>query len=587
MHMRRETVFVLFLIFMNSVKAKAQSVYGCFQYKLSYTQIITYNGGHCGHIETSTLSFKGGGIYETAQACSNSLNSALDRVGSNECATTSVNIEIGCECIPFPKSKQGNAPSSIGNQQSNISSNSKPKTTSNTLEGKEITDPEKKINIDSYSGLCSSQIGNINKIKEAQNSLGKGDAASYSVLNSAINQMKNVECGIVLKSVVCKNNNCNFEWSTKDSKLTENQAQASVDRFKKELAKEEQTKAEANKTKVELVQLGVEALFAIADAIDRHYQEKQSNKQSSERFTKVDEDNDGNTETLVEDAANGGQNLYMDTNGDGMADKLARIDKSGKPTYENIPPSQQFSMQSSTNPNSNNFEESLISDNALPKTWEDFYKTQPAKPGEDGYMTIVKPKGEISVPYDYQSPKKNYFINGIDNQYHEAMASAELLANTVNEPVVQFYDATDGKIIDMVDAYGTRLGFSESQASNNLGLSLTYDLLADKEVTLYAHSKGAALSYYLVQDISAVFQSSGVGDKLQNLTIVTVGGFAPSVDQWPKGVNVIPLKHPNDPVPPLGGNGTITEMPNLAFHSFESYLNEIVTYNFNKKKGKK
>ncbi len=152
------------------------------------------------------------------------------------------------------------------------------------------------------------------------------------------------------------------------------------------MAKEEQEKAEANAAKTELVQLGVDAVFAIVDAIDQHNKAKQAKQQSSERFTKVDDDNDGKAETLVADAPDGGQNLYMDTNSDGKADKIARVDKSGKASYENIPTDKQFSPE------------------AAHRTIFNPGLTEPNKIFIRGNMTIVKP---VSEPYDFQADRQN------------------------------------------------------------------------------------------------------------------------------------------------------------------------------------
>jgi len=494
--------------------------------------------------------------------------------GTSDCGSTAVSISKGCVCIFAPKPKLNS-----GRTRRNATSSNRPP------KGK-ISDPNTSVHIADYGNLCASQIGNIQKLEEKQRSLDSKEVAVHSVLSSAINQMNQVECGIVLKNVECKNNNCNFEWSAKGSNLNETKTQASVKRFNQAVVEEEKEKAEANKAMDELIQLGADVFFDIIDAIDQHQQTKQARQQSSERFTPTDNDNDGLPDALVEDAPGGGQNLYMDTNGDGKADKIARIDKSGKTTYENIPEGKQFSMQGRDPDNAPkpDFVESLTDTNAPPSTWEDFYKRQRVKPGEDGYMTIVAPDGKAGDLSTFQSDEKTYFINGIQNSFSDATASAQLLANTVNQPVVLVYSAEDGLWGDLQQASVFQMRYGSTAASTNMGQSLIYDLLEDRQVTLYAHSRGATISYQLAHDIASVFQSVGADDKLRNLTIITVGGFAPEANKWP--VNVLAIQHENDPIPPLGGNGMITEFPNHAFHSFESYLNEIVDYNFNRERRK-
>jgi hypothetical protein len=419
------------------------------------------------------------------------------------------------------------------------------------------------------SSLCASQRANIDLLKNKQSALGKDDAATYSMLNSAINQMKNVECGIVLKSADCQNKNCSFEWSTKESNVDDAKAKASVSRFYSELKKEVKEEADKNAQKAENIKMVIETVVAIAGLIDDYYQPKQS----SNKFTKVDDDKDGKTDALVEQTANGGQNLYIDTDNDGVADRIAHIDKGGKATYERL--------DVSKNPISMN-------QTSATDKWESFYKSQTGKVGDDGYMTIVKPASKLSEKYDYNATEKTYLINGMQNNYDVAFESAQLLSNTVGQPVIQVYSAADGFVYDLNQAMNYRLNTNVgSPATDNLAKSITYDLLSDKKVTIYAHSRGAAGTYQITNNLSEAFKTAGIENKLQNLTIVTVGGYAPPASSWPKGITVETIKHPNDPVPTIGGNSVITEIPTIKYgHSFETYISEILDYNINRKKRK-
>jgi hypothetical protein len=222
----------------------------------------------------------------------------------------------------------------------------------------------------------------------------------------------------------------------------------------------------------------------------------------------------------------------------------------------------------------NDYQGPMKTANSLP----DFHNNQLAKKGEDGYLTVVNPTN-TDMKYDNNSTQKNYFVNGIKNKYEEAISSAQLLSNTIKQPVVQIYSATDGLINDVSLAENYRLNTNAgSPTTDNLANSLTYDLVNNKQVTVYAHSRGAAATYQVVNNLTEAFKAAGQEDKLHNLTVVTVGGFSPPPSDWPKSIHVVEINHSNDPIPKAGLNGVMNGWPNFntkKVHSFETYISEI------------
>lgn len=345
----------------------------------------------------------------------------------------------------------------------------------------------------------------------------------------------------------------------------------------------------------------------IFEKISREY--VNSNVFASEE---IDADKDGLFDAVAQTNSDGSKIVAFDTDNDGFVDRVVNISADGNTNYFQINQPELFSL---------NMDE--LEKGKAVEVWKELYYSQKIKPGTDGFITLLKPISNQEELYDFYASEKNYFINGLQNTYSRATNSAQLIANTIDEPVFSVYSEnfmlSKNSFATSVDVYcsNCRLDDETFQASFDffdwaernfksgadftsevlqapqytsgvngfnespqvLGNSLMYDLVAGKEVTLYAHSRGASVAYQTVNHLSEAFHEAGLEDKLSNLNIVTLGGYAPTREHWSPYVNVFVYRNKTDLVPTLGydqlKNGVI---PSTKEHGIEFYLDHIRNY---------
>lgn len=194
--------------------------------------------------------------------------------------------------------------------------------------------------------------------------------------------------------------------------------------------------------------------------------------------------------------------------------------------------------------------------------WEEWRRRQSARPGEDGYVNVLRPSDMPQGTSDnLVTGVKFYFINGLDNTFEEARNSAQLISNELGVPVVHVYSRSarqdddsvpeGGRIppaADIKEAVAYKLG-AGSAAHDAMYSSLLRDLESGREIRLLAHSRGAAVSYNTVNRLRRQLARDGRQDLLSNLTVITLGGYAPKANQWPAPAQVLDIQNEYDMIP--------------------------------------
>lgn len=178
----------------------------------------------------------------------------------------------------------------------------------------------------------------------------------------------------------------------------------------------------------------------------------------------------------------------------------------------------------------------------------------------DGVLTSLKPLNAADAEV--------IFVNGIltDAQEHEDRLKL-VSAAFPGLDVIGVYNATDFNPLTYGDqgadtAQATAdliqgLGFERSRATNPaVDTLLTYLLLYDHEVTIVAHSQGAAITSAALRTFSIRYPERL--DRLSRVNVITLGGFAIS---FPEGPGYWHVTFTSDPVPVLAQQLSWTIMP--------------------------
>jgi hypothetical protein len=329
-----------------------------------------------------------------------------------------------------------------------------------------------------------------------------------------------------------------------------------------------------------LVNLGIELVNAFISNTENSsnlFDSKSATPKLEENFSALDNDGNGKDETIIETRADGTQVMYIDTDDNGFADTKVIIGKDGIPVYE----PEEISLYEQ--PMLITAKANKITLDAKHSTWEEWHKNQTVKPGEDGFITKV-----VSASSDGEYVgRKTYFVNGMLNEYDGAINSAMRISSELGEPVFQVYSKSElqndnGKIKSgMYDAttagFNLALNNELTESGVSLATSMAIDLVAGKPVLVFAHSRGAAVTYNAVNSVADYLKSTGNSGYLKNLTVVTLGGYSPPTNQWNPAITIQSHVNPGDPIPLLRNNnqGGVGSLDN---HVMESYFKFIKQY---------
>ena len=181
--------------------------------------------------------------------------------------------------------------------------------------------------------------------------------------------------------------------------------------------------------------------------------------------------------------------------------------------------------------------------------------------GKDGYTKLIFPKGWNKKEYD--PSRRIYFINGILTRSENALLHTQNIANRLNQPVFLVHSWTPENekmpsialINDLNEALELSLNKRNTISGMILQKGIEIDLSSGKEVLVFAHSRGAAVTYNTTKSLlnsrSFIMRKS---DIYKNLKIVTLGGYCPPINEWSSEIIVKSHINAGDPIPLLRGN---------------------------------
>lgn len=166
----------------------------------------------------------------------------------------------------------------------------------------------------------------------------------------------------------------------------------------------------------------------------------------------------------------------------------------------------------------------------------------------DGVLTSLHPMNATDAEV--------IFINGILNSADDHRAGLEMVSRVFTDfDVIGIYNATDFNPLtygdqghDIAQALADLrqgLGLERSRVTNPaVDTLLTYLLLYDHEVTIVAHSQGAAITSAALREFTIRYPDRL--DRLSRVNVITLGGFAASFPEGPQYLHVV---FSSDPVP--------------------------------------
>lgn len=589
--MNRSAILILLLLFAAKLYSQDQ---GCFELQI---REVFHSRGYdfLGYPKK----------YNSRSAC----QEAMNKINTGRDGSKEVIIVKGCTTCE-KKSSENSLPQSD------------PTTTPANHSNKQSSNKYKQPSTSS-SGNCQSRAKNKQILKNRQSQIGDSNRANRMFFDNALNLIDKVDCGVYLKTVDCVNNNCTLEWSSENEEISTHQAREAVNKFNEELKE----KVREQEQKEEFYKQMAESLLLLIDALENRGKKGEINLDydvaTEERLgqallkenlsiqdisgNQVDENNDGKIDYVVIESSNiakkfqdingdgytdlitltykdesGGQQLLMDINNDGSIDKIVDVFPDGYTNYRDV--------------NHSNLEVGknldISSVHLNEDDWNAWRNSMKINPGEDGFLTTVRPDGENSPQNELN--QKAYYVNGILTPYVDGVNNAQKIANELGERVNHVYSYSGIQMkseypATAEDALEALVNHNFNGELTNSGLTLasgiTVDLMSGKEVVVFAHSGGAGITYNMTTHVSDFLTNVGMQDKLNNLTVVTLGGYSPPSNQWHPNVKVESHINSGDIVPELWYKPLNVYKYNKedieSFHTFKNYIKYIRRYRKN------
>ena len=206
---------------------------------------------------------------------------------------------------------------------------------------------------------------------------------------------------------------------------------------------------------------------------------------------------------------------------------------------------------------------------------------------EDGSVRKVEPDNKNA-----KSTNSVYYVNGILNSKEDVLKNAKTLANTIEKPVIQVYNRSEGALIDLAESALGKLGYLPP-ASETLKMKIKSDIAQGKPVEIHAHSQGAIITsaalYSLKNEDPEWFAKNA-----HKIKVSTYGGAAWT---YPDGPDYKHRAFLLDPVSLFGGKG-LQSLKNIKTpyskghffdgfpnHSWKGYMENIHEFIINEHKG--
>ncbi len=179
--------------------------------------------------------------------------------------------------------------------------------------------------------------------------------------------------------------------------------------------------------------------------------------------------------------------------------------------------------------------------------------------------------------------KQIYYLNGMWCPEEKAIAQAQKVANTLQQDLSLIYSESElegkktpkkAKKADILRAFLWGCGFPP-KATDSLTNALYNTLQNNDTALIYAHSRGAFITYYAINRVAKKLGKTHQKALLSNIYVVTIGGYAPRIHRWNRKIHLVMIVNEYDLVPFLAGNGAKgSHVKNVStkVHSLNSYL---------------
>lgn len=208
-------------------------------------------------------------------------------------------------------------------------------------------------------------------------------------------------------------------------------------------------------------------------------------------------------------------------------------------------------------------------ENSYDKKWASWQRELTRRRSIDGDLRIANPGGNFE--FNSRADKRFYSINGIQTTMEGAYDNGKFLANKLKKPVFVVYSKSPlNDKVKVEDAYGLNTYFEffldeirikyKKAKSRTVGLGESFlwdfkkafidfninrelsdagetllegveiDLNLGNEVTIIAHSRGAAITFNVIKELEKKFSR----EELKRLSVITLGGYCPREFQWSK-----------------------------------------------------
>jgi len=157
--------------------------------------------------------------------------------------------------------------------------------------------------------------------------------------------------------------------------------------------------------------------------------------------------------------------------------------------------------------------------------------------------------------------QKIIFVNGVYNSPGSEYDSMQAIADKANAEVVGVYNATEGKVKDIVQCVMDKWGIGHNPAVETLKGTLYAELTSNSQqpINMMAHSQSALITTRALGDVRNMLKEDGLSSqeidaRMSRINVETFGGAAygyPDGPQYSHHVNAL------DPVPGLFGLGAM------------------------------
>jgi len=191
----------------------------------------------------------------------------------------------------------------------------------------------------------------------------------------------------------------------------------------------------------------------------------------------------------------------------------------------------------------------------------DLEVVQAPKDYRDGILTSLKPIKAADADV--------IFVNGILTDAPGHKDGLIRVSNVFSGlDVIGIYNATEGEFSDIAQGFDDlRQGLGlERKGPINPAVEklLTYLLLYDHEVTIVAHSQGAAITSAALMEFAMNYRERA--NRLRQVNVITLGGFAASFPEGPRYLHVV---FSSDPVPVVAENTCREQRSEQAYRNYQ------------------